>query len=136
MSHNKFFWGAGAGVCLAAVNSALINELHGGWPWWAAAALATVAGAVLTGWLVTSTADSEGSLVVEAGGVYAGRNISGRVRTRPGRSRKPTRQRRAERWIGRGAVAAGEDIAETADIDTTGDRISDTGPPRTQGGSQ
>jgi hypothetical protein len=44
-------WTTGVAVVLGAVNSALINELHGGWPWWLAAIVVTALGAVLAGWL-------------------------------------------------------------------------------------
>jgi hypothetical protein len=113
-------WGTGAALMLAAVNSALINELRGGWPWWVAAALATATGAVLAGWLTTRTTSGGGnSLVVGDGGVYAGRDIAGQVRTQHSPSAPSFVQQRPP-VVGRGAVVAGRDITKSAHIDTTG----------------
>jgi hypothetical protein len=120
-------WGAGVAVALGAVNGALINELHGGWPWWAAAGAVTLAGALFAVWMASGSAEDDGSVEIQDGAVYAGRNIAGRVRTRhdPG-SGSPQRPR-AWRRVGRGAVAAGKDITTAADIDTTGNAGREVG---------
>jgi hypothetical protein len=102
-------------VVLGAVNSALINELHGGWPWWAGAAPATVAGAVLAFRLTSDSGPVRVTPGVAPGGVAAGRDIAGKVRTRPSRrsgAGKPG-------IVGSGAVFAGRDITESAVVDTT-----------------
>ncbi|MBY8873209.1 hypothetical protein K7640_15340 [Micromonospora sp. PLK6-60] len=62
MSRRRVGWGAGAAAVLAAVNSAVINELHAGWPWWIAAVLVTAAGAGLAaGLAVRARAPAAGS---------------------------------------------------------------------------
>ena len=122
MSSRAVAWGAGAGVVLATVTSGLINELHGGWPWWIAAAAVTLVSGVLAGWLASRTG-ADGPLVVEAGGVYAGQDLAGRVKTEPAPSggSVPVGRSGVWRWLGPGAVAAGRDITQTADINTSGD---------------
>lgn len=56
-------WGAGAAVVLGSVNGALINELHGGWPWWAGAAAGTAIAAWLAVRLAGGSAPSGGSTI-------------------------------------------------------------------------
>jgi hypothetical protein len=109
-------------VVLAAVASGLINELHGGWPWWIAAAAVTLVSAALAGWLAFRTG-ADGPLVVEAGGVYAGQDLAGRVKTKPEPSSGsvPVDRSGVWCWLGTGAVAAGRDITQSAEIDTSGD---------------
>jgi len=58
MSRRQLVWGAGATVLLAAASSALINELHQGWPWWLAAVVVTGAGAVLAARLAAGPPDT------------------------------------------------------------------------------
>lgn len=124
MSNRGVAWGASTTVVLAAVNSAVINELHGGWPWWTAASVVTLVAAGLAAWIAARSSGGENSLLVEGGGVYAGRDIAGRVRTGHQPPEVPTSHQQGARLIGRGAVAAGRDILRSADIDTTGGRTS------------
>ncbi len=49
MSHRRAAWSAAAVVALAAINSAVINELRAGRPWWIAAVVLTGSGAWLAG---------------------------------------------------------------------------------------
>lgn len=119
MSGRPVAWGTGAGVALAAVTSALVNELHGGWPWWIAVAVVTVVAAALAGWVASRSGGSD-TVVVEAGGVYAVENIDGTVRTRPQPADGATPRQGVWRWIAPGAVFAGRRIGQTARIDTTG----------------
>jgi hypothetical protein len=71
--------GTAVTVLLAGASSALINELHGGWPWWVAAGGVVVISAVLSGWLAVRHAP--GHTLNGAGSVTAGRNIKGPVST-------------------------------------------------------
>jgi hypothetical protein len=117
-------WAAGIAVVLAAVNSAVINELHGGWPWWVIAGVSTVAGAVLAGWLAGG---SEGEpRRVGGGAVVAGQDIAGRVRTDG--SRRTGFTGVSGPGVDPGAVVAGRDITSEADIDTTGRGERGSGP--------
>lgn len=122
MSGRMVAWGAGAGVVLSSISGALINELHGGWPWWIAAGIASLIGALLAGRVAAAATEESGvhPLVVEAGGVYANRDIAGEIRTAPPPSSEAPRRHGVMRWIGPGAVAAGGDITGTARIDTSG----------------
>jgi hypothetical protein len=119
-------WGAGVGVVLAAVNGAVINELHGGWPWLAVAGVLTVTGAVLAGWLAagSSVEDvADRSVEVGAGAVYVGGTNAGNILTAG-----PPRSGRRPGWWGRrvwrrvvaGGVFVGRGNTKTAVIDTTG----------------
>ncbi|MGI5214944.1 hypothetical protein [Plantactinospora sp. CA-290183] len=113
MSRRVFGWGSGVGVVLAVVSGGLVNELHGGWPWWMAAAVVTLAAATLAAWLATA---GGGQVQVDEGGVYAGRNVDGRVRTRVRGAGSSSQRRGGGTRIGRGAVGAGQDV--TGDVDT------------------
>jgi hypothetical protein len=119
-------------VVLAAVTGGLTNELHGGWPWWVADAAVTGASAGLTMWLVSASgSDGDGPVQVDEGGVYAGRDIRGPIRTRV-RGPRPggvSLLPGVRRWIGRGGVGAGRDI--TTDVVTDvegGDSAAGAGP--------
>ncbi|BCY11417.1 hypothetical protein [Actinoplanes sp. L3-i22] len=114
MTDRRLVWGSATGVTLAAVNSAVINELHGGRLWWVAAAGCTVAGAVLAGWLATGSAARR----IGRGAVVAGRDIAGKVRTDGSAPAGTGVQPPPE--VDSGAVVAGRDIAAGAEIDTTG----------------
>lgn len=72
-------WGAGSLVVVGAVAAALINELHGGWGWWVAAAVVVMVWAAGTGWLAYQVGGS-GGVGQGAGSVSADR-IRGSVRT-------------------------------------------------------
>lgn len=120
MSSRRVAWGTAAGVMLAAVIGGLVNELHAGWPWWGAAAIVTLLAAVLAGWLASHTSDP-GDVVVEKGGVYAGRDIAGKVTTKPESADGSSGRRGSWRRLGPGAVFAGRDLTRTAQIDTGGD---------------
>lgn len=117
MAGRPVAWAAGFGVALAAVNSAVINELHGGWEWWAACGALTVAGAALAGWLAARPARAEQR--IGCGAVVAGRDIGGRVRT-DGSSFARIHDPLPTPGVNPGAVVAGQDITERADIDTRG----------------
>lgn len=117
MAGRPVAWAAGFGVALAAVNSALINELHGDWKWWVACGALTVAGAALAGWLATRPADAEQR--IGSGAVVAGRDIAGQVRT-GGSPCAQVHDPSPVAGVNPGAVVAGRDVTERADIDTRG----------------
>jgi uncharacterized membrane protein len=54
-------WGSAVGVVLSSVSAALINELHGGWGWWLATAVAVGVTAVFTGWMAGRSTKSDAS---------------------------------------------------------------------------
>jgi hypothetical protein len=111
-------------VVLASATSALINELHAGWPWWVGAAVATLIAAVLAGWVArstTRTGDGDDAVAVDAGGVYVGRDNAGRITTRPASTSGSAARRGVRRWIGPGAVFVGRDNTRASTIDTSGD---------------
>lgn len=116
MSRRQVGWGAAVAVVLGAVSGAVINELHHGWPWWVAAVVVTVVGALLAGRLASAPA-ADGRRV-GPGAVVAGRDVAGRVRT-SGSAAHGTAGA-SPSGIGPGAVVAGRDVTGTADIDTTG----------------
>lgn len=90
--------------------------------------LLTTASLVLA-WLALRAGDGNGPVVVESGGVYAGQDIHGEVRTSSTAGVSPAERRRGVwRWIGRGGVFAGRDIGEQARIDTTDGSPSSDGP--------
>lgn len=66
MSRRQIAWGTGTTVLLAAASSALINELHQGWPWWLAAVVASGIGAVLAARLSAERPVTSGSAVPES----------------------------------------------------------------------
>jgi hypothetical protein len=110
-------------VVLAAANSAVINELHGGWPWWAAAGVLTLAGAWLAGWLSAGAAGEDGSTEVGPGAVYVGGQNSGVVRTSQAREDGPQHnrsRRRMWRVLRAGSVFVGMGNTKTGVIETTG----------------
>ncbi|TCB90296.1 hypothetical protein E0H26_27375 [Micromonospora zingiberis] len=117
MAGRQVAWTAGVGVTLAAINSAVINELHGGWKWWVACSVLTLAGAVLAGWLAARPMDTQQR--IGRGAVVAGRDIGGRVRT-DGSAVASVHDLSPALGVNPGAVVAGQDITEQADIDTTG----------------
>ena len=118
MTRRGVVWGAGVGVALSALTAALINELHGGWPWVVASVLAVAASAALTMWMVSANGPPSGGPVrVEAGAVWAGRDIEATVRTEGAASAQPDTVSGAWRVIGPGAVAAERDIHGTVDTD-------------------
>lgn len=129
MTGRGVVWGAGVLMVLAAVTGGLTNELHGGWPWWVAAAVVTVGSAGLTMWLASATAVGA-PVRVEDGGVYAGRDLRGRTRTRVrGPGTVPAVPPAAGWLIGRGAVGAGRDIISEVSTDVdTGDTVPPPGP--------
>src|SRR5438105_3247741 len=104
-------WGAAVSVLLAAVSAALINELHGGWPWWVAAGGVVLGSAALAAWLALR-ATGQGGDRLDAGAVKAARDIQGNVETHaispdpPSFSADPT----GGDQLGPGAVKAGRDI--------------------------
>lgn len=102
-------WGAGAGVVLAGVSAALINELPGGWPWWVAAGAAVLIAASLSAWLAHRAAREAGDQL-EGGAVKAGRNIDGNVRTNVSRLNYSRMSRADGDLLGPGAVKAGRDV--------------------------
>ncbi|MEU7908003.1 hypothetical protein [Actinoplanes sp. NPDC049118] len=118
MSARGSAWGAGVLVVMATVTGALTNELHGGWYWWVADAVATLAAATLAIRLAGASpgrrpAQDPGPVYVGPGGVHAGRDITGTVRTRvrltggdSGARHEPPRPARWRRWIGPGGVSA------------------------------
>jgi len=122
MTGRGVMWGCGVAVVLAAVTGGLTNELHGGWPWWVADAGVTLTAAVLAMWL-SRASSGPGSTDVADGGVYAGRDLRGKVRTQVhgGRPARMPGEGSALR-VGRGAVAAGRDVTESVDTDITDDR--------------
>jgi hypothetical protein len=117
MSRRQVGWGAAVGVVLGAANSAVINELHAGWPWWVAAALITGVSAVLVGRL--ADAGGNHSIDVGAGGVYIGQDNEGSVTTGHPAGR---RRGRSGVWrrVATGAVFVGGRNRATGRIDTTG----------------
>ncbi len=115
VSRRVLGWGSGVGVVLAVVSGGLVNQLQAGWPWWVAAAVVTLTAGVLAGWLAAATAGG-GRVRVDDGGVYAGQDVAGRVRTRVRGAGASGRGRGGGTRIGRGAVGAGRDI--TGDVDT------------------
>lgn len=72
-------WGAGSLILVGAAATALINELHGSWGWWVAAAAVVGMWAVGSGWLAYREGGSAG-VGQRAGSVFADR-INGSVRT-------------------------------------------------------
>jgi hypothetical protein len=119
---------AGIGVVLAAVNTAVINELHAGWPWWVAAGVLTLAGAGLAGWLAVGSAGEQRR--IGSGAVVAGRDIGGRIRTDGSRPTGSAGVLRSGSGVDQGAVVAGRDITGEADIDTTGSGWRNPRQPR------
>lgn len=129
MVRRGLVWGAGGAVVLTAVTTALVNELHGGWPWWVACGVTVIIWAVLAMWLASrDPTHSDRSLRVGVGGVFAGRDIRGVVRTRARLDHADTSSYKRDGWDVRpGGVAAGRDITSdvTTDVDsgtTTTDR--------------
>lgn len=125
MSRRQVMWGTGTGVLLGAMNSAVINELHGGWPWWVAAGLLTGLGAVSAGRLTAvdrlRPAHDDWSVEVEEGGVYIGQDNEGSVTTggRPAGGQRPTRGP-VSRRIAPGGVFVGRRNTATGTINTGG----------------
>lgn len=81
--------GAGTLVVGTAVSAALINELHGGWPWWVATAIVVLVCAVLTGKLAAYTAaepaqelPSGGQVNIASGDMYVVQNGNQTIGTR------------------------------------------------------
>lgn len=72
MFGRQVVWVSGVAVVLGALNSALINELHGGWPWWVAALVVTALGAVVAAFLARTSSVPDGPVEVDAGGVFVG----------------------------------------------------------------
>jgi hypothetical protein len=111
-------WGAGVSVVLTSISAALINELHGGWAWWAAAGAVVLITAVLAGWLTLRAAGRGGDRLA-AGAVKADRDITGNVETHATDRSFPERGVLADGdQLGPGAVKAGRDIR--GDVRTAG----------------
>lgn len=126
MSGRRVAWAAGVGVVIAAANSAVVNRLQGGWQWWLAAGVLTLVGALIAGWLAGGVSESHRR--IGAGAVMAARDLGGRVRTDPSAAAGHLSSM-PQSGVAPGAVVAGRDITEHADIDTTGGRSR---PPRRQ----
>lgn len=81
-SRGRAVCGAVATVALGAVSSAFINELHQGWPWWAASAVTVAASAAVTGWLAWRASGNERARnVLAPGAVKVGGSVRRDVRT-------------------------------------------------------
>jgi WD40 repeat protein len=137
--------GAGVTVVLASVSGALINELHGGWPWWVTAGAVVLISAALSAWLALRPPDSSrtGSAGDHVGpaAVKVGRDIWGSVTTnsslghdatQPPTTAPATAEGWAQGpeaggvWVGPGAVFAGGNIiGPVAVINGPSDRPSD-----------
>lgn len=132
MTKHGLRWGAGVGVVLAAITSALINELDGGWPWWVAAVVAVLASAGLTMWVTSGGGGSNPSTEVREGGVWAGRDVTGKVSTHvQGSGVVQSVAGGSIQRIGPGAVAAGRDITDEVSTDvrlTSCTESAPTGP--------
>lgn len=111
-------------VVLAAVSSALINELHGGWSWWLAAGAVVLLGALLSAWLALRRPAGGSGDVLGAGALKAGRDIYGDVETHTSGTFPTHDPAPADGdQLGPGAIKAGRDIH--GDVKTTS-----TAPPQ------
>jgi hypothetical protein len=126
VSGRQVAWVSGVAVVLGAVNSALINELHGGWLWWVAALVVTVLGAVVAAFLAQTSSVPGGSVEVGAGGVFVGQDNAGQINTVGG---QPAGRigRRVWRRIGPGGVFVGGDNHRGGVIDTAGGPVKKPG---------
>jgi len=107
---------------LAAVSGALINELHGGWPWWLASVVVVLASAGLTAWLTADSGSAARTIRrIGTGAVVAGRNIEvgGNVSTAwSSRVAVPLADTGPGRTVDPGAVVAGENLTVGGDLAT------------------
>ena len=121
MNNRAVAIGGATTVILAGVSSALINELHGGLPWWIATAAVVLLSAVVSGWLAWRTpADpterapdryqqsaisvakllqvsqefpESNSGTSSTGAISAGRDITSKAQTRVSFARRATRRK-------------------------------------------
>lgn len=112
-------------MALAAVNSALINELHGGWPWWVGAVVVTVLGAVAAAWLAGGRSARDDSVEVDSGGVFVGQENAGQIHTAGGQppEQRGGTARRVWRRVGPGGVFVGGGNRKGGVIDTGSKRV-------------
>ena len=122
MSGRQVGWVSGAAVVLAAVNSALINELHGSWRWWVGAVAVTALGAAAAAWLAGGHSARDDSVEVDSGGVFVGQENAGQIYTAGGKSpeQRGGTARRVWRRVGPGGVLVSGGNRKGAVIDTRG----------------
>jgi hypothetical protein len=127
MAGRKAAGGAGVTVVLAAVSGALINELHGGWPWWVASAGVVLASAAVATWSALrdpnsgSAGKAVGDGAVSIDGHATAKNVK-HVFRGPGSSEPQP----ADGGTGRGAFRVGGDLTVDGDFVTD---IELTNPP-------